>query len=163
LTARRGFGWLPAAAGFGLIAAATAATVVLAAGAFADDGPGREEYLNEVSVICDRYGKQLDLIPPYDAASPGDTYEKVGKALPILEAELAEVRAVRPPAAMTKEVERFVELSEQSIAELRKVRAQAVERDIYGVAVAFTRFEKVRNRAQAEGREIGFRCSGGES
>lgn len=162
MTVRRRFGWLPAAAGFGLIAAAAAATVVLAAGAFADDGPSREEYLSEVSLICDRYGKRLDLIPPYDASSPGDIYEKVGKALPILEAELAEVRAVRPPGAMAREVERFVELSEQSIAELRNVRTQAAERDIYKAALAFTRFEKVRNRAQAEGREIGFRCSSGE-
>jgi hypothetical protein len=125
-----------------------------------DDHPGREKYLREVSVICDRYGSQLDLIPPYDAAAPGAIYETVGRVLPILEAELAEVRALQPPPSLERDVARFVMLSARSIEELRVVRAEAAERDLYGAALAFSRFEKVRNRAQIEGRQIGFRCSG---
>lgn len=142
-----------------LVAAGAAAAVVLGAGGLVDeDGPSRDEYLRQVAVVCERYGDQLDLIPPPDASAPGSIYETVGRVLPLVEAQLDEVRAIPPPRALLRQVERFVELSGRSIRALRVVRAEAFERDLWGSALAFTRFEKLRDQAQVQGRRIGFHC-----
>lgn len=142
-----------------LLAAGIGTAVVF--GARLVDGPGRESYLRELNEICDHYGTQLDLVPPPDDSAPGSIYETVDKVIPILENLLNEVRGVQPPASLVAEVEQFVDLSSQSIKALRGVRTEALERDIYGAALAFTRFEEVRNKAQALGKRLGFTCSSG--
>jgi hypothetical protein len=138
------------------VAALSAAAVVVAAPAAEPSGLTREEYLAQVSEICERYGQQLDLIPAYDASAPGSIYETTGLVIPIVEGEIADVRSITPPPALERQVNRFVELSRR--AALRRVRAEAFERDLWGSAQAFSRFEEVRNRAQVQGRRIGFRC-----
>lgn len=141
-----------------LVTAAAAAAVVLAAERLTANQPTSAHYFAEVEAVCDFYGRQLDLIPAPDASAPGSIYETVGTVIPIVEKQLAGVREIKAPRSLQADVERFFETSEKSIDTLREVRAAAEERDIYAAALAFTRFENVRNRAQKQAKRIGFRC-----
>jgi hypothetical protein len=156
---RRRLSRVRGAIGLALVAAASAVAVAFGAGALLDErGPSRDDYLRQVAVVCARYGEQLDLIPPPDASAAGSIYETVGRVLPIVEAQLDEVRAIPPPRTLTRQVDRFVQLTARSIRALKVVRAEAFERDLWGSAQAFTRFERFRNQAQVQGRRIGFHC-----
>jgi hypothetical protein len=143
--------------GLGLLAAGAAAAVVLASGSHREEQTP-QAYLDRVSEICETYGRRLDEIPPPDIASPASVLEAVEAVLPIVQEELAEVRAIAPPASLRPDVVRFLELSDRTVAALRRVRAEALERDLYGAATALTRFGEVRDRAQAAGRRVGYRC-----
>jgi hypothetical protein len=120
--------------GLALAAAGVAAAVVLAAGGHDADDDARAAYLDRVSEICEAYGRRLDRVAPPDITIPASVYESVQEALPLVVAELDEVRAVEPPPSLRRQVARFLELSDATVARLRAVRAQAL------------------------GREIGFRC-----
>ena len=143
-----------------LLAAAVGAAVVFG-GNWLANGPNKDSYIREVNEICDFYGSQLDAVPPPDDPAPSAIFEAADTMIPILEHILNEVRGTEPPEEMKADVERFVELSGHSIARLKLVRLEAMERDLYGSALAFSNYEETRNKAQAVGRELGFKCSTG--
>ena len=123
-----------------------------------DERTARETYLHRVAELCASYGQELDLIAPPDIAIPASVYESVSKALPVLEAELEDVQAIRPPHSLRSDVSRFLELTGRTITELRRVRAEALDRDLFGAKTALDRFGEVRDRAQLLGRQVGFTC-----
>jgi hypothetical protein len=140
--------------------AATAAVVVVVAAQGRSDGPTRTEYLAQVEPICNRYGRQLDEIPPPDISAPGSVVDSVNAALPILLAEADAIRQVTAPKDLRGELERFFALTDESIAKLRKALAEANERALYPMAVALTDFGNARDKAQKIAKRIGFRCGG---
>jgi len=95
-------------------AIAVAAFVAFLAGCGGSGEPTTAHYLKQVAAVCDRYGRQLDQIPPpADIASPGDIVDSVGRALPILRAEARTIRALRPPHALQSELTRFFALTDR--------------------------------------------------
>jgi hypothetical protein len=141
-----------------LVAAAVLAAIVTSSGGGAG-GPPVREYLTAVEKICAEYGARLDEIrPPTDLSSPGAVVESLQQALPVLVEQRDEVRALEEPGSLRGKLARFFELTDRSLAELRRALAAAMERALYPMAVALTDFGEVRDEAKVVAREIGFHC-----
>lgn len=157
MRAHRAPGRAGGALGLALLTVTVAAGVVLAGRAL-EERDARESYLRRVSELCAGYGRELDLIPPPDVIVPASVYDSVERALPVLEAELADVRAIRPPRSLRRDVSLFLELTDRSIDELRRLRAEALYRDLYRSKLALDGFGEKRDRARLVGRRVGFTC-----
>lgn len=121
--------------------------------------PTKAQYLRRVSAVCDRYGRQLDQIPPpADIASPGDLADSVGRALPILRAEVRRIRALPAPHELQYQLGRFFALTDTSLAGLTEALRGARERDFGKMGHGEIRFARARDAAKALGATIGFRC-----
>lgn len=150
--------WVLGAFGLAAVVAAAAALVVVAATRGADE-PTRAEYLARAEAICKEYGDRLDRIPPPgDLSSPGSVVESLRQALPLLREQESAVRALVAPAALRARLDRFYELTDSSLDELQAALDAALERELFPMATALTRFGDVRNRAKRLAGEIGFRC-----
>jgi hypothetical protein len=140
-------------------AIAVAAFVAFLAGCGGSGEPTTAHYLKQVAAVCDRYGRQLDQIPPpADIASPGDIVDSVGRALPILRAEARTIRALRPPHALQSELTRFFALTDSSIAGLAEALQGARDRDFGEIGRGEIRFARAREAAKAVAATIGFKC-----
>ena len=140
-------------------AGALAAGIVLASAGGKHARPGRAEYLARVEAICQRYGRQLDRIPPpADIAIYGEVLEPVRTALPVLKAQEREIRRLKTPRELEDRLARFFALSERSIAglelTLRGIRAQ----DLGVMGRGELQFARARDEAKVIARRIGFRC-----
>lgn len=151
----------PLLAGLALAAVVVAAAgvVVLLVGFRDDPGPTKAAYVVQVSAICEEYGRKLDQIPPPgDLSSPGSVVESLQQAIPILEEEERLAKAVPRPKALQEDLARFYELTDKSIAELHNALSAALERALYPMATALTRFGEVRDEAKKVGATVGFTC-----
>jgi hypothetical protein len=109
--------------------------------------------------VCAEYGVRLDRIPPPgDLSSPGAIVESLEQALPVLREQEEAVRALATPRALEADLARFFRLTDRSLAELQAALDAALERALYPMATALTRFGEVRNEAKAVARRIGFAC-----
>ena len=141
------------------VAVAAGITVVAARALETDEPPTRDEYLADVQAVCTRYGEELDRIPPPgDLSSPGAIVESLEQALPVLREQERAVKALQTPPALEADLARFFRLTDRSLAELQTALDEALERALYPMATALTRFDEVRNEAKAVARKIGFAC-----
>lgn len=121
--------------------------------------PTRAEYVAHVSVVCQRYGRQLDRIPPpVDIASYGNEIASMKPALAILRRQAAEIRAIAPPPELERRVQRFFTLTDRSIAALAGALRAAVRRDIAGLGIGLQRFDEATLAAKHAAHGIGYRC-----
>jgi hypothetical protein len=154
---RRRLPWLLAIAV--AVAAGAGLTVVAAQALGGDDPPTRADYLEDVHALCADYGARLDAIPPPgDLSSPGAVVESLQQALPLLREQERAVQALAVPPALQADLARFFRLTDRSLAELQEALDAALERALYPMATALTRFGEVRNEAKAVARRIGFTC-----
>jgi len=141
------------------VAVAAGITVVAARALESEEPPTRDEYLADVQAVCARYGEELDRIPPPgDLSSPGAIVESLEQALPVLREQERAVLALQAPAALEADLARFFRLTDRSLEELQTALDEALERALYPMATALTRFDEVRNEAKAVARKIGFAC-----
>ena len=141
------------------VAVAAGITVVAARALHTDEPPTRAEYLADVQAVCARYGEELDRIPPPgDLSSPGAVVESLEQALPVLREQERAVKALETPPALEADLARFFRLTDRSLVELQTALDEALERALYPMATALTRFDEVRNEAKAVARRIGFAC-----
>ena len=142
-----------------VVAVAAGITVVAARALGTEERPTRAEYLADVRAVCADYGEQLDRIPPPgDLSSPGAIVESLEQALPVLREQERAVRALRAPRVLEADLARFFRLTDRSLAELQAALDAALERALYPMATALTRFGERRNEAKAVARKIGFAC-----
>jgi hypothetical protein len=112
-----------------------------------------------VEAICVEVNERLDRIPPPgDLSSPGAVVESLKQALPLLREQERDVRALSPPVSLRAALERFFRLTDRSLAELQAALDAALERELFPMATALTRFGEARDQAKLVGREIGFHC-----
>jgi hypothetical protein len=141
------------------VAVASGITVVAARALDTDEPPTRAEYLADIEALCAQYGAELDRIPPPgDLSSPGAIVESLEQALPVLREQERAVKALQSPPALEADLARFFRLTDRSLEELQTALDEALERALYPMATALTRFDEVRNEAKAVARRIGFAC-----
>lgn len=139
-------------------AAVLAALVVVEATRSAGE-PSRAGYLAAVETICQRYDERLDRIPPPgDLSSPGSVVESLRQALPVLREQEREVRGLAAPVELRRQLARFFTFTDRSLAALGEALDAALERALYPMATALTRFGEQRDEAKRVAREIGFQC-----
>jgi hypothetical protein len=140
-----------------LIAAAVAAAIVVAFPGRSEAAPTKAQFLARVAAICRVYGPRLDRVPPPgDIAVPGEVATSVAQALPILEAESKELRALRSPAELRARLARWHALNDRSLAELAVALRAAREPNLSTMGVAYVRFLLDGSKAEKVGRTIGF-------
>ena len=122
-------------------------------------GATQEEYVARVDAICVEYTKKLDAIPPPgDLSSPGSVVESLEQAIPLLEAQADEIRALKHPSSLDDDVDELNRLTDSSLVHLRDALSQAQERALYPMATALTSFGEARDEAKVVSRRLGFDC-----
>jgi hypothetical protein len=146
-----------------LVVGGVAAGIVLVFGGSSRASPTKAEYFARVAAICRVYGPKLDRIaPPTDLAIPGAVVTPVSKALPIVEAEIREVSALRPPEGLAAQVEQWLSLEAKARAALRQTLRDARLPDIRRLGPDWLAFLDAASAAARVGKKIGFPkvCSG---
>jgi hypothetical protein len=139
------------------VAGGVAAVIVLVFSSGSQAAPTKAEYFARVARICAVYGPKLDRIaPPPDVSIPGEVVAPLKRVIPLLDAENAEVRALRPPPELTAKVEHWLALKDKVLATLRQTLRAAETPDISGSAVDYLRFLDQAQAAAKAGSEIGF-------
>ena len=152
-------GWRLVAVGLGgaAVACAAALTVVLVFSGSSNAAPTKAQYFARVARICGVYGPKLDRIaPPSDVTIPGEVATPLRRVIPLLRAETAEVRALRPPTELAVRVDRWLALKAAVLDTLEQTLRAAEAPDIPATAVAYLRFLKQANAASRAGASIGF-------
>jgi hypothetical protein len=148
--------------GLGAACAAVAAViavvlVVLVGTGTSQAAPTKSEYFARVAAICRFYGPKLDKIPPpYDVTIPALITRSVKKVEPLLRAEAAAMRRLKPPRELQAKLKRWNELNQQSIAKLGEALRAAKNVDLRGIQVAYVTFVVTGAKAQKLGHAIGF-------
>lgn len=121
--------------------------------------PTAAEYVASVNAICAEYAERLDAIPPPgDLSSPGAVVESLQAALPVLEEQAEALRDLPHPSSLDTDVEELFRLTDRSLAELRTALDEALQRALYPMATALTRFGETRDEAKRISRRLGFHC-----
>jgi hypothetical protein len=141
-----------------VVSAAIAVALALAFGTSRSEAaPTKSEYFARVAAICRFYGPKLDKIPPpYDVTIPALITRSVTKVEPLLRAEAAAVRRLKPPRELRAQLARWTKLNGQSIAKLGEALRAAKKIDLRGIQVAYVEFVVIGAKAQKLGHEIGF-------
>lgn len=139
------------------VSATIASVIVLVASGSSEAAPTKSEYFARVAAICRIYGPKLDKIPPpIDVTIPSEITESVKKVEPVLRAEAAAVRRLKPPRELRAQLERWAKLNDQSIAKLGVALRAAEKIDLRGIQVAYVEFVVTGAKAQKLGHAIGF-------
>jgi hypothetical protein len=140
-----------------LVAGGIAAVIVLVFTSGSQAAPTRAEYFARVARICTVYGPKLDRIaPPPDVSIPGEVAAPLRRVIPLLAAENAEVRALRPPRELAAKVEHWLALKDQVLTTLRRTLHDAETPNISGTAVDYLHFLSQAQAAAKAGSRIGF-------
>ena len=122
--------------------------------------PAERAYTRAASAVCLRYARKLERVPaPADVSAYGDVIASLRRAIPLLRAQLAAIRAVRAPRSLQPRLRTLFALDAQAIRELESVLAAARRRDAGGVATGLTRYTAVRDRSHSLASAIGIRCN----
>ncbi len=137
-----------------IAAVAVAVTLVTTASSRAE--PTRAEYLAGVAAVCRVYGPRLDRIRPPDVAEPANVIDAVDRVLPLVEAQLRDVRAVEPPKELRPRVERWLALHERRLGKLKKAQAAGRRQDFRALGIAYVDFALAGSETGRLAREIGI-------
>ncbi len=152
---RRWYALLGAACALAVAGVATG--IVFFSSGTSEAAPTKSQYFARVAAICRLYGPKLDKIPPpIDVTIPSEITESVRKVEPILRAESAAVRRLKPPRELRAQLARWNKLNEQSIAQLGAALRAARKTDLRGIPVAYVTFVVTGAKAQRLGHAIGF-------
>jgi hypothetical protein len=140
-----------------LLASGVAALVVLVFSDSSRAGLSKDEYFAKVAEICGYYGPQLSQIEtPSDFAVPGTVAEPLRQALPLVNAETRELRALEPPKELADEIERWLALRDRAIAILKKTLHDANLPDIRLLGPDWLLFLDRNKAARGAAADIGI-------
>ena len=143
----------------GVAAAAVAAgvaAVILVATASSHAEPTRAQYLAGVAAVCRVYGPRLDRIRPPDVAEPANVIDAVDRVLPLVTAQLRDVRAVEAPKELRPRIERWLALQERRLGKLEKAQAAGRRQDFRALGIAYVDFALAGSETGRLAREIGI-------
>ncbi len=137
-------------------AAAGVAAVILVATASSHAEPTRAQYLAGVAAVCRDYGPRLDRIRPPDVAEPANVIDAVDRVLPLVTAQLRDVRAVEAPEELRPRIERWLALQERRLGKLEKAQAAGRRQDFRALGIAYVDFALAGSETGRLAREIGI-------
>ena len=127
-------------AGCVALAIVTAAVVFLVFNDSSAAAPTKSEYLAQVAAICTAFGPKLDKIRPPDVAEPANVVEAIGLVLPLLTAQIDEVRALPQPKELRTGLKKWFKLHDQRLAMLQKANRAGKVADFRTMSVAYVDF-----------------------
>jgi hypothetical protein len=136
--------------------------VAVAVAALAGCGGGgtlsKADFVSRADAICKRYSARIKAIP--QPKSPAGIPRFVERALPLTRKELAELRALRPPAKDAGTVRRILDEFERTIEAGRKLSAAVQKNDRGAFDRANLAGSKAARTADRLARAYGFRSCG---
>ena len=135
--------------------AAVAVAVILVMTASSHSAPTRAAYLARIAAVCRLYGPRLDRIRPPDVAEPANVIDAVGRVLPLIRAQLDDVKALEPPDELRARVERWIALQERRLGKLQKAKAAGGRQDFRALSVAYVDFALAGLETGRLARELG--------
>lgn len=141
-----------------LVAGGVAGGLVLAFGnSSSHAAPTRAQYFAAVARICAVYGPQLDRIaPPSDVTIPGEVVTPLKQVIPVIAAETAEVRTLRPPPRLAPRIRGWLTLKDRVLATLKRALVAAEAPNIPLTASEYLQFLSLARRTAKLGGQIGF-------
>ena len=103
-----------------------------------------------------RSGPQLDRIAPPDASGPGDVAAAIVLALPLVRAQVREVRALEAPAELHTRLARWFDLQDRRVGMLEKALAAVRSQDFLTLRVAYVDFALAGPETARLGSAIGI-------
>ena len=143
----------------GVAAAAVVAgivAVVIVASAHSSDEPTPAQYLAGVAAVCRVYGPKLDLIRPPDVAEPANVIDAVDRVLPLVTAQLRDVKALEPPEELRPKVDRWLALQDRRLGILEKAQAAGQRQDFRTLSVEYVDFALAGTETGRLARELGI-------
>ena len=137
------------------VTGAVAIAVVLVTTASSRAEPTRAQYLAGVAAVCRDYGPRLDRIRPPDVAEPANVIDAVDRVLPLVRAQLRDVRALEPPAELRGRVQRWLALQQRRLGKLEKAQAAGRRQDFRALGIAYVDFALAGSETGRIAREIG--------
>ena len=120
-----------------------------------NSAPTRAAYLARIAAVCRLYGPRLDRIRPPDVAEPANVIDAVGRVLPLIRAQLDDVKALEPPDELRARVERWIALQERRLGKLQKAKAAGGRQDFRALSVAYVDFALAGLETGRLARELG--------
>lgn len=136
-------------------AAGVATAAILVATASSSTETTRAEYLAGVAAVCRLYGPRLDRIRPPDVAEPANVIDAVDRVLPLVEAQLRDVKALEPPDELRRRVDAWIALQERRLRKLERAQAAGRRQDFRALGVAYVDFALAGSETGRLAREIG--------
>ena len=143
----------------GVAAAAVAAgvvAVILVATASSSDEPTRAQYLARRRRRLPGLRPEARQIRPPDVAEPANVIDAVDRVLPLVRAQLRDVRALEPPEELRRRVERWLALQERRLGKLEKAQAAGRRQDFRALGIAYVDFALAGSETGRLAREIGI-------
>jgi hypothetical protein len=135
--------------------AAVAVGVILVVTPSSHSQTTRADYLAAVAAVCRVYGPRLDRIRPPDVAEPANVIDAVDRVLPLISAQLHDVKALEPPDELRPRVERWIALQERRLGKLEKAQAAGGRQDFRALSVAYVDFALAGTETGRLARELG--------
>jgi hypothetical protein len=139
----------------GILILTTALATIAAAGCGGGDGQlSRAELREQGNEICARFDKQIDELPL--PAAPEDIPAYVEKAAPIVEDEIAELKALDPPEEAKETFDQMIAEEEKVLAAGRSLSDAAEEDDDIALEQALNEGNIASGRADDHARSLGL-------
>lgn len=150
-------GYLLPGAGSALLAGAAALVVVFV---FSSGKPAaaltKSQYFARVAAICRLYGPRLDAIPPADIAEPANVIDAVTRALPLVKAQVRDVRALKAPVELRPKLAQWFKLHDRRIADLEAAVRAGRKQDLRALSIAYFQFQQLGPATARLGSAIGM-------
>ena len=132
--------------------------LALAGGCDGGERLSKAEYTKQADAICAKYDEQLESVERElgRADSPEDAAQAIDRGIPIVKEGVAELRKLEPPEELEGDVDRWLELNEESTRSLEELRDAARNGDTQRVAEIATRGEDTERRSDELARQIGL-------
>ena len=134
------------------IVALGAAFVLAACGG--EDRLSREEFQKQGNAICAKYDKQIDAV-----ATPSSIEEVSGyvdKVVPLVEKEISEMKALKPPEEDQESFDRMIAKGEETKEAGEELGAAAEKRDEAAVQRALQKGQAAGNESDRLAGELGL-------
>jgi hypothetical protein len=135
--------------------AAVAVAVMLVVTASSRSAPTRADYLAGIAAVCRVYGPRLDRIRPPDVAEPANVIDAVDRVLPLIRAQLRDVKALEPPDGLRPRVGRWIAVQERRLGKLEQAQAAGARQDFRALSVAYVDFALAGLETGRLARELG--------
>jgi hypothetical protein len=139
-----------------VVVAGVATAVVLVTTAHSSSEPTRAQYLAGVAAICRVFGPKLDVIRPPDVAEPANVIAAVDQVLPLVQAQLRQVRGLTPPPSLRPRVDRWLVLQARRVGMLEKAQVAGQRQDFRAMSIAYVDFLLAGSKTSGLGRSIGI-------
>jgi hypothetical protein len=117
-------------------------------------GGGKEKFQKQANAICKRYDAKITALGA--PSSPADIPQYIGKAIPIIQQGLVELRALEPPQELASDYNRMLDETAKAIPAARDLGDAAAKNDAAAVQKALNEGSAANKNADRLATKLGL-------